>query len=230
MIILFENDEMGKPVKLTDVDELIMIEQYKNGSSLRQIANAFHTNHHRVKRIIKKHGEVIVYKNDYQNVAIGDLEYRKYVAKQQRDKVRKQKQNYLQSKERRYNFIKCRLPYDISLDYLMQFDYEKLKTLNKLMLSHNVSVNSLEEFKQFLEKFYNCPNFSDLYEVWLENDKETRLKPSIDHIVPISKDGAIGIDNLQIMSWFENWCKNDFTGKEWDEFKTRTNFTGDIII
>ena len=38
--------------------------------------------------------------------------------------------------------------------------------------------------------------------------------PSLDHIIPISRGGSWELDNLQIISWFENRAKCDMTQQE----------------
>ena len=48
---------------------------------------------------------------------------------------------------------------------------------------------------------------------------EKNLKPSLDHIIPISQGGKSCFDNFQILTWFENRCKNDMTQEEWDKIK-----------
>ena len=41
------------------------------------------------------------------------------------------------------------------------------------------------------------------------------------------KGGTNNINNLQVLTWFENRCKNDMTQKEWDNMKERI---GDYLI
>ena len=44
-------------------------------------------------------------------------------------------------------------------------------------------------------------------------------KPSLDHIIPLSKGGTWEFDNLQILSWVENRAKYNFMPQEWEYIK-----------
>lgn len=53
----------------------------------------------------------------------------------------------------------------------------------------------------------------------LELMKDKYLVPSIDHIVPKTKGGNDEVNNLQVLSWFENRAKNNMTQAEWNKMK-----------
>lgn len=55
-------------------------------------------------------------------------------------------------------------------------------------------------------------------------------KPSIDHIIPLSRGGTSKIDNLQILTVFENLAKRDMTMLEWNNFKYSTNTHSNYFI
>lgn len=45
------------------------------------------------------------------------------------------------------------------------------------------------------------------------------LRPSLDHILPKSRGGSEELNNLQFLTWFENFSKRDMTQKEWEVVK-----------
>ena len=55
-------------------------------------------------------------------------------------------------------------------------------------------------------------------------------KPSLDHIIPISRGGSDCLDNLQILTVFENFSKRDLTMEEWNLFKKENKTTSNYFI
>ena len=55
-------------------------------------------------------------------------------------------------------------------------------------------------------------------------------KPSLDHIIPISKGGEEKLENYQFLTVYENFSKRDMTMEEWNDFKIKTNTTSDYFI
>ena len=116
-------------------------------------------------------------------------------------------------------FMYHSLKYNVELIWLMSFDnIDKLKFLNRMVAKPTDRLSD-KDYVLFIEKYYNDKNFDVLYKNWLINNKETYLKPSFDHIVPRCKGGTNSIDNIQILTWFENRCKNDMSQKEWETIK-----------
>jgi 5-methylcytosine-specific restriction endonuclease McrA len=116
--------------------------------------------------------------------------------------------------------MKAHLKYDVSLEWLSQFnDIEKLKYLNRsISRKRDCEGFTTKTYKQFIEKFYYDEKFNSLFDKWIESGDKW-IKPSIDHIIPKSKGGTNELSNLQFLSWFENRCKNDMTQAEWDMLK-----------
>ena len=100
-------------------------------------------------------------------------------------------------------------------------DIEKLKMLNGMLTRKRVSEHfDTEKYKDFIEKFYNDKSFQKCYENFL-NTGNKYDKPQLDHIMPLSRGGTWNLDNLQIISWFENRAKCDLTEEEFEEFKKK---------
>ena len=129
------------------------------------------------------------------------------------------------SKEILYKNMKAHLKYNVSLDWLKQFeDVEKLKYLNRsISRRRDCEGFTTEIYKQFIEKFYNDKKFNELFSEWIKtNDKW--IKPSLDHIEAKCKGGTLLLDNLQFISWLENRAKVDISQVEWNKIKSNINY------
>lgn len=179
---------------LTDQE---IVTYYESGMSMREVATLAKTNHKRVSRILKRKG----------------------VAK--RTPVGKPKNKFSSKSDLLYNNMAKHLRFDVDLNWLRQFeDFEKLKLLNNCVTKRGDRFDvTTEWYKEYVTKFYHDTNYNKLYDSWLKFGKIKYLKPSIDHIVPVSKGGGNNLDNLQFLSWFENRCKNDISQDDWDFIK-----------
>ena len=181
------------------LDKELICKMYKDGKSMRQIALEFDTNHKLISRILKG-----------KNVQTRKPKNLRGVKKFECDT------------ERLYNNMAIHLRFDVTWQWLSQFDnIEKLKLLNDCITNRSNRFNvSTEWYKQYIERFWNCEQFNLIYDRWVNSGKEKYKKPSIDHIVPNAKGGTNDIENLQFLSWFENRCKNDMTQDEWNILKS----------
>ena len=120
--------------------------------------------------------------------------------------------------------MKSHLRFNVELDWLYKFeDVEKLKFLNKSLTKDGKYFNT-EDYKNFIEKFYNDYKFNKIYNIWLNNKDDKYLKPSLDHINPKANDCNLNdLNNLQFLTWFENRCKNDMNQNEWNKLKNNIN-------
>lgn len=128
----------------------------------------------------------------------------------------------------------------IDESFLLQFsDFEKFLMVHKL-LTHSTdgyygAKCDLEEYKQAIIWLYHDKQFNKIYEFWQLHKNESSTfydfaKPSLDHIIPLSKGGNSQISNLQILTVFENLAKRDMTMNEWNEFKLKTHTHSDYFV
>jgi len=216
-------------MKEVNENEVCNFYQNKNGLvSLRKVGREFDIDHHRVKRILKRNGVEIVKENK-----------KRELTKEHKDKISEStkgreawNKGKTMSKDALYKNMKTHLKYKVSLDWLKKYDdIEKLKFLNKTLSRKRISNHfDTEKYKKFIQKFYYNEQFNSIYKLWLRKGKGKYSKPSLDHIIPKSKDGGHKIENLQFLTWFENRTKNNMTMKEWTIFKKETNTKSDLFI
>ena len=128
-----------------------------------------------------------------------------------------------------YKNMQAHLRFNVSLEFLQQFDdIEKLKMLNRMATSRSGRFEiSDTDYQLYILRFYYDDAFNKIYQKWLNSGKEKYFRPSIDHVTPISLGGNHSVENLQILTWFENRCKNDMAQAEWDRLK---NNIGDYFV
>ncbi len=202
------------------MDESIILQLYvEDGKSLRDIAKIFNTNHHKIKKILNEH-----------NVELSKRKTRSFSEEHKRkiseshSKRTKYTKGYKQKKITVYRNMISKLRYDIEESWITQFqDIEKLKYLNRSITKSRISktFNTID-YKNFVEKFYYDEKFNEYYTKWIETN-DTWIKPSLDHITPISKGGKNEISNYQYLTWFANHAKVNMSEQEWNQIKTKIN-------
>lgn len=118
--------------------------------------------------------------------------------------------------------MKNHLRYDVEIEWLCKFeDFDKLKFLNKQITNKDGTrfSNNKEWYISFIEKFYYDKQFNNLYQKYLNSNKDKYKKPSLDHILPRAKGGNNDLSNLRFVTYFENMCKRDMTIEEWENIK-----------
>lgn len=129
---------------------------------------------------------------------------------------------------------------DLKEEHLIPYreDFEKFLMVHKLLTNNTDKYYTncpIDEYTNALNILYNDINFNLIYKFWIKQEKNHNTyydwaKPSLDHIIPKSRGGTNQIDNLQILTVFENLAKRDMTQDEWGKFKKETNTKSDYFI
>lgn len=183
--------------------------------TLRRIGKIIGKDHHFVKRRLQEMGIEITQK-DRKHEPFTE-EHKRKISEKTKGRVGTWKDKKMPI-ESNYKNMLTHIQWDVDLTFLMQFnDIEKLKCLNKMLSRDRVSAHfNTEKYKLFIEKFYNDEKFNKQFECYLSSGSKWDM-PSLDHIIPLSKGGTWNLDNLQIISWFENRAKCDMNNEEFEE-------------
>ena len=131
---------------------------------------------------------------------------------------------------------------DISDEFLDKYkdDFEKFLLIHKSLIRTSGNggqyyKNHKEEYSMIIDYFWSDTQFNKIYSFWKNNENNNNTffdwsKPSLDHIIPISKGGKNTLDNFQFLTTFENLAKRDMTMEEWNNFKKETNTTSNYFI
>lgn len=132
---------------------------------------------------------------------------------------RKEKTSKIGKNLNKYILMQKQLRWDIDIKYLESFDnIDKLKILNKC-LNRAPTYFDKNNYVDYINKFYYDDAFNLIYDRYIKLNKPTYAKPSLDHIVPLSRGGTWELTNLQFLTWAENRAKYNFTQEEWIKIK-----------
>ena len=134
----------------------------------------------------------------------------------------------VRSTEAKYKNMMKHIRFDVSLEFLTSFSYDKIKMLN-YAIRKNFQDFTTDDYINYIERFHNCPQFNKIFNLWIESGRSKWAKPSLDHIQPTSRGGDNSLANLQFITWFENRMKNAMNAEEWLEFKERTKLECDYF-
>lgn len=220
------------------MDEHKIIELYTiEKMTLRMVAKEMGTDHHRIKRILVKNGIKITRKGRIRKPFTDEHKAKiSKATKGRRGTATKGRRPWSKGKKMSKELVLKNMighiKYDVDLEFYQQFDdVEKLKCLNKMLTRKRVSKHfDTEKYKSFITKFYDDEQFNAVYQKWINSNKDRWTKPSLDHLQPICKGGSYELDNLQVLTWFENRTKCDMTNDEWQEFKLKTKTTSTYFV
>lgn len=206
-------------MEYTELDKDIIKLYTEEKYSLRQISKVINKDHHFVKRRLEAFG-----------IKINTKDRRKHsLTQEHKDKISKASKgrkcfwkNKKMQKDTLYKNMQAHMKFSVELEFLKRFDdIERLKCLNKLITRDRVKIHfDIEKYKAFVEKFYEDKEFIRRFEIYSETKNKWDL-PSLDHIIPLSKGGTWDLENLRIISWFENRAKCDLTIEEFDSLVKR---------
>lgn len=209
----------------TENQMLEMVKLYnENDYTLRQIGKHFNVNHHKVRSILGEQGVKITRRNRLYEFSD---EHRRKISKASKGRPGVWKGKTL-SRDHRIKNITARLS---DIDVTPYKDLDRFVFLSALYSKRKPYYEAAKVSRQmFLEKFYYDAVFNKLYDLWTLAEKCKWHRPTLDHKTPISKGGGWTLDNLQIMTWFENRAKADMTQREWEQFRTKNNTMSDLFL
>lgn len=190
--------------------------EYRIGiDSLRDVAKRLNTNHKLVSRVLKRNNIKII------------KALRKPLSDEHKKKIKEKSKNrcytkgWKMPKKAVYKNMASHFRFNIEYEWLLQFeDLEKLKILNKsISKKRDIPNLNIIFYKKFIMKFYYDKQFNLIYNKYIQEGRKKLLKPSLDHIKPKSKNGSNKLNNLQFLTWFENFCKRDMLQTEWNDIK-----------
>ena len=205
------------------MNENKIVEMYKNDRyTLRHLSEVFKTDHHKIKRILLKNGVKITRRNTLKKFTQEHKNKISATRKKlyQSGKITAWSKGKKMSRDHILKNMKAHLKYDVSLDWLKQFeDIEKLKYLNRsISRGRDKKGFNTEIYKKFIEKFYADEKFNHLFSEY-KKTSDKWIKPSLDHIEAKANGGSLLLDNLQFISWLENRAKVNIPQVEWEKIK-----------
>jgi transposase len=156
--------------------------------------------------------------------------YRKKYGIPSPESIKKRRLKKYQTTAARYAYLQKCLRFDVPVEWLLQYkDIHKLAYLNHLITDRKDTFirkkrfdETTEWYKSYIEKFYDDPRFSFLYANWKEKDDQL-LRPVLAHVIPPSKGGTNELNNLIMITYFENTLRKTLDQEKWDYVKAHIN-------
>jgi hypothetical protein len=196
------------------------------GYTLRRIADVFGSNHHMIRRILERNGVQITQAGRKRKPFTE--EHRRKISESSKGRAVWSTGKTMSESFRRAN-MKGRLYTNIDLS--VYTDYERLLFLTTFLSKRRAHIGHSDEArKAFLDKFYFDPQFNRIYDAWIASGKNKWVRPTLDHKVCQANGGSWELDNLQMLTWFENRAKADMNEDEWQLFCRETDTRSRLFI
>ena len=200
--------------------------------SIPNLSKKYNINYRNLKYAFLKIGVVIEKRGNGHTGLFRSTETKKNISKAKTGKPNPLKAGQKYTSTQRIKIIKSQCKFPFSIDEYV--DVDKF-LLIKSFANGLYKLTDYSNKEPFFNHFYYDDTFNLLYARWLitsPTDKYIKkmVKPSIDHIIPISRGGSSDLSNLCAMTWFENRTKVNMTDTEWYNFKLITNTSSSLFI
>ena len=211
------------------VDEDSVIDLYNELYTIRHIAELVGVDHHRVKRILIKNNITLIDRKTKRPKRVVSEHTRKLIS----EKLKGRKKNpHLDSTRMKISITNSQI--GLSSDTAKSYPNVNktlflIKLIKKNTISRGYKISSVF-LSSFINKFYNDVPFNSMYDDWILNKKNKWYRPSLDHILSISKYRNFDMDNMRIITWFENRSKSNMHINYWENFKQNFEIKSKLFI
>lgn len=218
----------GRPFLIpVDIINDCVKEYSETNISIPELSKKFNVSYGNLKYALKRHGCIIEKRGNGHLGLTRTAETKLNISTSKIGKPNFLKRGLKYSAKQRLHIISGMLNFS---DDLSEFesDVDRFLLLKALAI-RSISNKNITEILKFIRYFFIDDQFNKVYDNW-KKTQLTLAKPSIDHIIPISRGGSSDLSNFQILTWFENRTKNNMTEEEWSDFKKRTNTQSDLFV
>lgn len=220
---------MGKSYKLTEEVKSQILSEYVSDPSitLRDLSKKYKIHHVSISALLKRHNIKVRRTGARIGHPVKDS------TRQIFSKIHKNNKYSLGKAQKDTTKLKI-IATKWGLDHSKLLCYQNYEKVHQITIWLN-SERNIPSFDgavklKYLHYFYNDPVFTAIWDRWIISNKEPAYKPSIDHKVPFTKGGSADLDNLQVITWFENRAKGNMTLDEWSSFKKLNNLKCDLFV
>lgn len=194
-----------------------ILKAYKPGiTSLRDVASLCSTDHHQVKRVLIANGVRISrgIRRQFSDA------HRAAISRSAKGRKSWSKGLKMDDDFKLKNSV-SHIRFDVTHEWASRFDLNILTTINRMITPRKGRWRiTTSDYMALVERFSKDDQFLRIYHSWIASGKEHYRMPSFDHINPVCNGGGCDISNIQVLTWFENRCKNHMTQEQWNLMKS----------